>query len=156
MISPELQEGGCYSAPVSLLTFGGTGDLEGPGAATRFILPRVAAAEPSLGMFPMMLQCFQRFQRFRCSNLAAGGVFRSVAKMWPSVSLLCVLVAFTSARSVPYFPPLSDDLVNHINKLNTTWKVSTGLMIWGFFFGRAADGLLVGFSGRALGVSPRR
>lgn len=53
--------------------------------------------------------------------------------MWPSVSLLCVLVAFTSARSIPYFPPLSDDLVNHINKLNTTWKVSTGLMIWGFF-----------------------
>lgn len=53
--------------------------------------------------------------------------------MWPSLSLLCVLVAFASARSIPYFPPLSDDLVNHINKLNTTWKVSTGL-IWGFFF----------------------
>ncbi|NXE41719.1 CATB protein, partial [Ptilorrhoa leucosticta] len=42
--------------------------------------------------------------------------------MWPSVSLLCVLVAFANARSVPYLPPLSDDLVNHINKLNTTWK----------------------------------
>uniref|UniRef100_A0A8D2PGR2 Cathepsin B n=1 Tax=Zosterops lateralis melanops TaxID=1220523 RepID=A0A8D2PGR2_ZOSLA len=42
--------------------------------------------------------------------------------MWPSLSLLCVLVAFANARSVPYFPPLSDDLVNHINKLNTTWK----------------------------------
>lgn len=110
----------------------GSGGTWGPGAATRFILPRVAAAEPSLGMFPT-LQCFQCFQRFQCSNLAAGGVSRSVAKMWPSVSLLCVLVAFTSARSVPYFPPLSDDLVNHINKLNTTWKVSTGLMIWGFF-----------------------
>lgn len=53
--------------------------------------------------------------------------------MWPSLSLLCVLVAFASARSIPYFPPLSDDLVNHINKLNTTWKVSTGL-IWGFFW----------------------
>ncbi|NXS17665.1 CATB protein, partial [Mystacornis crossleyi] len=42
--------------------------------------------------------------------------------MWPPVSLLCVLVAFANARSVPYFPPLSDDLVNHINKLNTTWR----------------------------------
>lgn len=52
--------------------------------------------------------------------------------MWPSLSLLCVLVAFASARSIPYFPPLSDDLVNHINKLNTTWKVSTGL-VWGGF-----------------------
>lgn len=67
-----------------------------------------------------------------CSNLAAGGVSCPVAKMWPSVSLLCVLVAFASARSIPYFPPLSDDLVNHINKLNTTWKVSTGL-VWGVF-----------------------
>lgn len=57
-----------------------------------------------------------------------------MAKMWPSLSLLCVLVAFASARSIPYFPPLSDDLVNHINKLNTTWKVSTG-MIWGFLGG---------------------
>ncbi|NXB77141.1 CATB protein, partial [Donacobius atricapilla] len=42
--------------------------------------------------------------------------------MWLPLSLLCVLVAFANARSVPYFPPLSDDLVNHINKLNTTWK----------------------------------
>ncbi|NXL66987.1 CATB protein, partial [Chordeiles acutipennis] len=39
-----------------------------------------------------------------------------------SVSILCVLVAFANARSVPYYPPLSNDLVNHINKLNTTWK----------------------------------
>ena len=53
--------------------------------------------------------------------------------MWLSVSVLCVLVAFASARSVPYYAPLSSDLVNHINKLNTTWKVSTGL-VFGVFF----------------------
>lgn len=56
----------------------------------------------------------------------------SVAKMWLPASILCMLVAFTNARSVPYYPPLSSDLVNHINKLNTTWKVSTGL-VWGYF-----------------------
>lgn len=50
----------------------------------------------------------------------------SVAKMWRSVSALCVLVTFVSARSVPYFAPLSHDLVNYINKLNTTWQVSSG------------------------------
>lgn len=44
--------------------------------------------------------------------------------MWPSASILCVLVAFANACSIPYYPPLSSDLVNHINKLNTTWKVS--------------------------------
>uniref|UniRef100_A0A8C2SPC3 Cathepsin B n=1 Tax=Coturnix japonica TaxID=93934 RepID=A0A8C2SPC3_COTJA len=49
-------------------------------------------------------------------------VSHSAAKMWPSVSILCVLVAFANARSIPYYPPLSSDLVNHINKLNTTWK----------------------------------
>uniref|UniRef100_A0A8B9QTA6 Cathepsin B n=1 Tax=Anas platyrhynchos TaxID=8839 RepID=A0A8B9QTA6_ANAPL len=42
--------------------------------------------------------------------------------MWLSVSILCVLVALANARSIPYYPPLSSDLVNHINKLNTTWK----------------------------------
>uniref|UniRef100_A0A8C2SPQ5 Cathepsin B n=2 Tax=Coturnix japonica TaxID=93934 RepID=A0A8C2SPQ5_COTJA len=51
-----------------------------------------------------------------------GAVSHSAAKMWPSVSILCVLVAFANARSIPYYPPLSSDLVNHINKLNTTWK----------------------------------
>uniref|UniRef100_A0A803TJU4 Peptidase C1A propeptide domain-containing protein n=1 Tax=Anolis carolinensis TaxID=28377 RepID=A0A803TJU4_ANOCA len=35
---------------------------------------------------------------------------------------LCFLVALASARSVPYFPPLSHDMVNYINKLNTTWQ----------------------------------
>lgn len=58
----------------------------------------------------------------------------SVAKMWLSVSVLCVLVAFANARSIPYYPPLSSDLVNHINKLNTTWKVSTGLLFRGLGF----------------------
>lgn len=51
--------------------------------------------------------------------------------MWPSVSILCVLVAFANARSIPYYPPLSSDLVNHINKLNTTWKVSAGVGLVG-------------------------
>lgn len=38
--------------------------------------------------------------------------------------ILSLFVVLTSARNVPYFPPLSPDLVNYINKLNTTWKVS--------------------------------
>ncbi|KAH0622895.1 hypothetical protein JD844_025731 [Phrynosoma platyrhinos] len=42
--------------------------------------------------------------------------------MWRSVAVLCLLVALTSARSVPIFPPLSHDMVNYINKLNTTWQ----------------------------------
>lgn len=62
------------------------------------------------------------FQQY--PNLGAGAASRSAAKMWPSASILCVLVAFANARSIPYYPPLSSDLVNHINKLNTTWKVS--------------------------------
>lgn len=120
LISPELQAGGLFlSSCVSLLTFGALGDLEGSSEATHFVL---------------LSPPWARFQH--CSNLATGGVSCSVAKMWLSLSLLCVLVAFANARSVPYFPPLSDDLVNHINKLNTTWKVSTGL-IWGFFWGDA-------------------
>uniref|UniRef100_A0A7N5P4Y3 Cathepsin B n=2 Tax=Amniota TaxID=32524 RepID=A0A7N5P4Y3_AILME len=42
--------------------------------------------------------------------------------MWCSVVILGLFVVLTSARNVPYFPPLSPDLVNYINKLNTTWK----------------------------------
>lgn len=48
--------------------------------------------------------------------------------MWYSVVILSLFVVLTSARNVPYFPPLSPDLVNYINKLNTTWKVSK---FWG-------------------------
>nr|XP_014425373.2 cathepsin B [Pelodiscus sinensis] len=39
-----------------------------------------------------------------------------------SLAALFVLVALASARSVPHFAPLSPDLVNYINKLNTTWQ----------------------------------
>ncbi|XP_025022905.1 cathepsin B isoform X2 [Python bivittatus] len=39
-----------------------------------------------------------------------------------SVVTLGLLVVLTSARNIPHFPPLSHDLVNYINKLNTTWK----------------------------------
>uniref|UniRef100_A0A7M4E284 Cathepsin B n=1 Tax=Crocodylus porosus TaxID=8502 RepID=A0A7M4E284_CROPO len=42
--------------------------------------------------------------------------------MWQSVPVLCVLLALVGARSVPYFAPLSHDVVNYINKLNTTWQ----------------------------------
>lgn len=42
--------------------------------------------------------------------------------MWCSLVTLGLLVVLTSARNVPYFPPLSPELVNYINKLNTTWK----------------------------------
>lgn len=48
-----------------------------------------------------------------------------MSKMWQSVPVLCVLLALTGARSVPYFAPLSHDMVNYINKLNTTWQVSS-------------------------------
>ncbi|XP_064411518.1 cathepsin B [Latimeria chalumnae] len=41
--------------------------------------------------------------------------------MWPSLATLSLLVVLASARNVPHFPPLSRDLVNYINKLNTTW-----------------------------------
>lgn len=100
--------GGVISALLCLLLiFGVNWGLQGLCAGTLW-------TDPTLG----------RFQRF--PNLAAGGATRAVAKMWPSVSILCVLVALANARSIPYYPPLSSDLVNHINKLNTTWKVSTG------------------------------
>lgn len=71
---------------------------------------------------------------------------RSVAKMWPSASILCVLVAFANARSVSYYPPLSSDLVNHINKLNTTWKVSNGLLFWGSFLDALLNSVSLGLS----------
>ncbi|XP_062979786.1 cathepsin B isoform X1 [Elgaria multicarinata webbii] len=42
--------------------------------------------------------------------------------MWRSVATVFLLVALTSGHYVPNFPPLSNDLVNYINKLNTTWQ----------------------------------
>uniref|UniRef100_G3SZW4 Cathepsin B n=1 Tax=Loxodonta africana TaxID=9785 RepID=G3SZW4_LOXAF len=42
--------------------------------------------------------------------------------MWQLLATLCCLVVLTSAQSRLYFKPLSDELVNHVNKLNTTWQ----------------------------------
>ncbi|CAI9578626.1 unnamed protein product [Staurois parvus] len=42
--------------------------------------------------------------------------------MWIPVALLCFLASLASSRNVPAFTPLSKDMVNYINKLNTTWK----------------------------------
>ncbi|OBS82870.1 hypothetical protein A6R68_23128 [Neotoma lepida] len=42
--------------------------------------------------------------------------------MWWSLIPLSCLLALASAHSKPSFHPLSDDLINYINKQNTTWK----------------------------------
>ncbi|XP_077345156.1 cathepsin B [Lithobates pipiens] len=42
--------------------------------------------------------------------------------MWIPVALLCFLASLASSRNVPAFAPLSKEMVNYINKLNTTWK----------------------------------
>uniref|UniRef100_A0AAA9S3F8 Cathepsin B n=1 Tax=Bos taurus TaxID=9913 RepID=A0AAA9S3F8_BOVIN len=42
--------------------------------------------------------------------------------MWRLLATLSCLLVLTSARSSLYFPPLSDELVNFVNKQNTTWK----------------------------------
>lgn len=42
--------------------------------------------------------------------------------MWWSLILLSCLLALTSAHDKPSFHPLSDDLINYINKQNTTWQ----------------------------------
>ncbi|XP_056419824.1 cathepsin B isoform X1 [Hyla sarda] len=44
------------------------------------------------------------------------------ATMWQSLALFCILASFVNSRNVPHFKPLSGDVVNYINKLNTTWK----------------------------------
>ncbi|KAM8952706.1 cathepsin B [Pelodytes ibericus] len=41
--------------------------------------------------------------------------------MWQSVVLLCSLAAIASSRNIPQFKPLSHDMINYINKMNTTW-----------------------------------
>lgn len=48
------------------------------------------------------------------------------SKMWQLLATLSCLVVLTSARSRPNFPPLSDELVDYVNKQNTTWKVGCG------------------------------
>lgn len=121
-------QGGVISVLLCLLIFGVNWGLQG-------LCAGMLRSDPTLG----------RFQRF--PNLAAGGATRAVAKMWPSVSILCVLVALANARSIPYYPPLSSDLVNHINKLNTTWKVSTGTV-----FGEDKGMISMGLGGCGLGV----
>ncbi|KAE8605451.1 hypothetical protein XENTR_v10015145 [Xenopus tropicalis] len=42
--------------------------------------------------------------------------------MWQPVVVLCFLASIASARHLPFFAPLSGDMVNYINKMNTTWK----------------------------------
>ncbi|KAK6488869.1 cathepsin B-like [Huso huso] len=42
--------------------------------------------------------------------------------MWRLVALLCLLSVFARAHTLPRLPPLSHELVNYINKANTTWK----------------------------------
>ncbi|XP_061056751.1 cathepsin B isoform X2 [Eubalaena glacialis] len=42
--------------------------------------------------------------------------------MWRLLATLSCLVVLTSAWSNVHFPPLSDELVNFVNKQNTTWK----------------------------------
>ncbi|XP_053314628.1 cathepsin B [Spea bombifrons] len=41
--------------------------------------------------------------------------------MWTPVALLCFLATLASTRNVPHFAPLSHEMVNFINKINTTW-----------------------------------
>nr|KAF6479584.1 cathepsin B [Molossus molossus] len=42
--------------------------------------------------------------------------------MWQLLATLSCLVVLTSARSQLHFQPLSDELLNYVNKRNTTWK----------------------------------
>lgn len=46
--------------------------------------------------------------------------------MWRLWASLCCLLALGDARSRPSFHPLSDELVNYVNKQNTTWQVGCG------------------------------
>ncbi|KAI2548801.1 cathepsin B, partial [Homo sapiens] len=42
--------------------------------------------------------------------------------MWQLWASLCCLLVLANARSRPSFHPLSDELVNYVNKRNTTWQ----------------------------------
>lgn len=46
--------------------------------------------------------------------------------MWQLLACLSCLVVLAGAQSRPPFQLLSDELVNYVNKRNTTWKVSCG------------------------------
>ena len=46
--------------------------------------------------------------------------------MWQLWASLCCLLVLANARSRPSFHPLSDELVNYVNKRNTTWQVGCG------------------------------
>ena len=46
--------------------------------------------------------------------------------MWQLLATLSCLAVLTAARSRLEFQPLSDELVNYVNKQNTTWKVGCG------------------------------
>lgn len=41
--------------------------------------------------------------------------------MWRPVLLLALLAAMANGRFVPQFAPLSSEMINYINKVNTTW-----------------------------------
>lgn len=47
------------------------------------------------------------------------------SRMWWSLIPLSCLLALASAHNKPSFHPLSDDLINYINKRNTTWQVGS-------------------------------
>lgn len=47
--------------------------------------------------------------------------------MWHLVSL-CFLATLASSLARPHLPPLSHEMVNYINKANTTWKVRAYLI----------------------------
>lgn len=49
-------------------------------------------------------------------------------RMWP-VALLCLLSALSVSWARPRLHPLSHEMVNYINKANTTWKVNTSVNI---------------------------
>lgn len=42
--------------------------------------------------------------------------------MWPSLVTVCLLLGFANSRSLSSSSTWSQDIINHINKLNTTWK----------------------------------
>ncbi|XP_028908763.1 cathepsin B isoform X1 [Ornithorhynchus anatinus] len=44
--------------------------------------------------------------------------------MWQSVAVLCCLLALTSIQAGASFSPLSLEMTNYINKLNTTWRAA--------------------------------
>ncbi|KAG8540806.1 hypothetical protein GDO81_018516 [Engystomops pustulosus] len=68
--------------------------------------------------------------------------------MWQSLALLCILASFASARNVPYFKPLSGEMINYINKLNTTWKAGHNFPNADIHYVKTLCGTLLGGSKR--------